>query len=104
MVHVARLSLTNFRSYADAVIAPGAGLVVLTGENGAGKDSGWESQRRDDGSLPFSSLLRSYGGLTFLGVRSEEHTSELQSLMRSSYAVFCLKKKTKITITIYHII
>src|SRR3546814_10817910 len=26
------------------------------------------------------------------GVRSEEHTSELQSLMRSSYAVFCLKK------------
>src|SRR3546814_5719414 len=28
------------------------------------------------------------------GVRSEEHTSELQSLMRISYAVFCLKKKT----------
>src|SRR3546814_9207015 len=31
-------------------------------------------------------------------VRSEEHTSELQSLMRISYAVFCLKKKTKIQI------
>src|SRR3546814_804251 len=29
-------------------------------------------------------------------LRSEEHTSELQSLMRSSYAVFCLKKKTKL--------
>src|SRR3546814_17682088 len=28
--------------------------------------------------------------------RSEEHTSELQSLMRNSYAVFCLKKKTHI--------
>src|SRR3546814_4230941 len=28
--------------------------------------------------------------------RSEEHTSELQSLMRISYAVFCLKKKTKV--------
>src|SRR3546814_1926455 len=28
-------------------------------------------------------------------LRSEEHTSELQSLMRNSYAVFCLKKKTK---------
>src|SRR3546814_6486900 len=28
--------------------------------------------------------------------RSEEHTSELQSLMRSSYAVFCLKKKTTV--------
>src|SRR3546814_7387916 len=31
------------------------------------------------------------------GVRSEEHTSELQSLMRISYAVFCLKKKKKNT-------
>src|SRR3546814_9474769 len=30
----------------------------------------------------------------FSSSRSEEHTSELQSLMRSSYAVFCLKKKT----------
>src|SRR3546814_2145936 len=30
---------------------------------------------------------------TPFGVRSEEHTSELQSLMRISYAVFCLKKK-----------
>src|SRR3546814_7701480 len=33
--------------------------------------------------------------------RSEEHTSELQSLMRISYAVFCLKKKKK-TLTILH--
>src|SRR3546814_7918323 len=32
--------------------------------------------------------------------RSEEHTSELQSLMRISYAVFCLKKKTQVTHTI----
>src|SRR3546814_4162107 len=32
-----------------------------------------------------------------LGRRSEEHTSELQSLMRISYAVFCLKKKKKKT-------
>src|SRR3546814_10265650 len=30
-----------------------------------------------------------------LGIRSEEHTSELQSLMRISYAVFCLQKKTQ---------
>src|SRR3546814_8144504 len=30
-----------------------------------------------------------------IGPRSEEHTSELQSLMRISYAVFCLKKKNK---------
>src|SRR3546814_3868338 len=34
-----------------------------------------------------------YPEITLGGVRSEEHTSELQSLMRISYAVFCLKKK-----------
>src|SRR3546814_2785297 len=31
-------------------------------------------------------------------IRSEEHTSELQSLMRISYAVFCLQKKTRLQI------
>src|SRR3546814_3904818 len=39
-------------------------------------------------------LRLSLGGGKFAG-RSEEHTSELQSLMRISYAVFCLKKQTK---------
>src|SRR3954463_16281668 len=34
---LARLSLTDFRNYTDALLAPGPGLVVLTGENGAGK-------------------------------------------------------------------
>src|SRR3546814_2593427 len=34
--------------------------------------------------------------------RSEEHTSELQSLMRISYAVFCLKKKTNNNLLTYH--
>src|SRR3546814_2652944 len=34
------------------------------------------------------------GGFIAHWIRSEEHTSELQSLMRISYAVFCLKKKT----------
>src|SRR3546814_3166493 len=34
-------------------------------------------------------------GLTGCATRSEEHTSELQSLMRISYAVFCLKKNNK---------
>src|SRR3546814_6750217 len=37
-------------------------------------------------------LWRGRGGYS-RGLRSEEHTSELQSLMRISYAVFCLKKK-----------
>src|SRR3546814_7439825 len=46
-----------------------------------------------------SSSTLSRVGMTRLtsgaGVRSEEHTTELQSLMRISYAVFCLKKKKK---------
>src|SRR3546814_7607590 len=49
---------------------------------------------------PLSTRKRGYGPDFGLGVltsshrpRSEEHTSELQSLMRISYAVFCLKKK-----------
>src|SRR3546814_3301726 len=48
-----------------------------------------------------ASMLRSFhAGIVAQGTpppaaaRSEEHTSELQSLMRTSYAVFCLKKKT----------
>src|SRR3546814_1500374 len=39
---------------------------------------------------------------THLMQRSEEHTSELQSLMRISYAVFCLNKKTNNTLTRQH--
>src|SRR3546814_1866448 len=50
---------------------------------------------------PFRDLIRDQERSLELGrlraERSEEHTSELQSLMRISYAVFCLKKK-KITI------
>src|SRR3546814_7093776 len=38
-------------------------------------------------------------GMAVTGERSEEHTSELQSLMRISYAVFCLKKKNNKTNT-----
>src|SRR3546814_10072012 len=46
----------------------------------------WTSRKQDWVALPADQLLR-----------SEEHTSELQSLMRISYAVFCLKqKKTQI--------
>src|SRR3546814_3442391 len=40
--------------------------------------------------------LRFFCGGDPYSFRSEEHTSELQSLMRISYAVFCLKKKTKL--------
>src|SRR3546814_8157191 len=47
-------------------------------------------------SAPDAGMSISLRSLTF---RSEEHTSELQSLMRISYAVFCLKKKNKNTYT-----
>src|SRR3546814_1619804 len=40
-----------------------------------------------------------------ISLRSEEHTSELQSLMRISYAVFCLKKKNKsVNHILYHLL
>src|SRR3546814_6547221 len=42
-------------------------------------------------------LPRDFSYSVQLGSRSEEHTSELQSLMRISYAVFCLKKKKHYT-------
>src|SRR3546814_4368311 len=50
----------------------------------------WISRHENAVYKPDLSILRS---LVVKGVRSEEHTSELQSLMRISYAVFCLKKK-----------
>src|SRR3546814_2653996 len=47
-------------------------------------------------ALDYFDPARKFGGnlSAALANRSEEHTSELQSLMRISYAVFCLKKKT----------
>src|SRR3546814_5874711 len=51
-------------------------------------------RRYEDASLRYTGI-DSHEGLTHVGgYRSEEHTSELQSLMRILYAVFCLKKKT----------
>src|SRR3546814_5908886 len=54
----------------------------------SGIPAGWHTERW---ATPFS------GFRWAVPARSEEHTSELQSLMRISYAVFCLKKKTQIT-------
>src|SRR3546814_2820191 len=50
---------------------------------------------RDLGHARF--LAAAPAGVENVGARSEEHTSELQSLMRISYAVFCLKKKKQTT-------
>src|SRR3546814_1847243 len=54
----------------------------------------------DAGRTSWANLILAYEGLPDktkqrIENRSEEHTSELQSLMRISYAVFCLKKKKK---------
>src|SRR3546814_1746545 len=59
----------------------------------------WRRTRRGDAhrvdrrARPRSTADRPGGRRPSLAGRSEEHTSELQSLMRISYAVFCLKKK-----------
>src|SRR3546814_8063414 len=49
-------------------------------------------EAQTQGGAIFGLTAALHGNITFAD-RSEEHTSELQSLMRISYAVFCLKKK-----------
>src|SRR3546814_10074462 len=65
----------------------------------------WQSRLSHNSSPYYSTIvflvrkgnpknIRDWGDLARPGIRSEENTSELQSLMRIPYAVFCLKKKT----------
>src|SRR3546814_6201643 len=56
--------------------------------------SGRETWISSDPSEALKARLTALGEGFSCNARSEEHTSELQSLMRISYAVFCLKKKT----------
>src|SRR3546814_5211677 len=68
---------------------PSEGAILLEGED----MSGVPPYQR-----PVNMMFQSYALFPHMNVeknRSEEHTSELQSLMRISYAVFCLKKKKK---------
>src|SRR3546814_3632513 len=58
-----------------------------------------ELGRRDVIVRQLLNQLANLGDLVIRRLRSEEHTSELQSLMRISYAVFCLKKKKYTTHT-----
>src|SRR3546814_1369251 len=73
--------------------ADGSGVQRISFGDGRYASPVW-SPRRD--LIAFTKLL---SGRFYIGVRSEEHTSELQSLIDISYAVFCLKKKniTKIS-------
>src|SRR3546814_6209214 len=84
-------------------------IIVLPDQQAAERHFGIERTVRACGSQPANRLrdalrradLRIESGERDLGfdvaLRSEEHTSELQSLMRISYAVFCLKKKQQDT-------
>src|SRR3546814_7601338 len=73
-----------------AWLAARDGLRVLRVERGDGLV---DVALNQVGEIPFLAFLHLVRVLA--ACRSEEHTSELQSLMRISYAVFCLKKKNK---------
>src|SRR3546814_1398207 len=79
-----------------------AGLVCAAGGKAGHGPGGYRHARSPDRGRPHVVLHRApfrlAGQSCRYGGRSEEHTSELQSLMRISYAVFCLKKQKKQTI------
>src|SRR3546814_6561830 len=68
---------------------------TLSGEEAKRAIKGEDIGREDDADKRGTPVSGHAGGIPQIKrkPRSEEHTSELQSLMRSSYAVFCLKKK-----------
>src|SRR3546814_209207 len=68
--------------------------VALKGGRFAGSEARYRGVPVDDDRETFLKELNAAAERAATGPRSEEHTSELQSLMRISYAVFCWKKKT----------
>src|SRR3546814_6606074 len=77
------------QALAEAVAATGKPVVVLLKN---GRALALEGAVRDAAAIVVTWFLGSESG----PARSDEHTSELQSLMRISYPVFCLKKKNNI--------
>src|SRR3546814_6388494 len=65
----------------------------MLGFNGLYQDRDGDHRYDNPGLTLYRTWLQVAPGIVFGDDRSEEHTSELQSLMRISYAVFCLKKK-----------
>src|SRR3546814_3857844 len=87
-----------------AQVAQHLGLGVIAIEHRMREVAAGARQRRRDALLRLAverGHLRHLGAEAGEDLRSEEHTSELQSLMRISYAVFCLHKKNHITTTIH---
>src|SRR3546814_4523758 len=73
-----------------------APALVIHGPAGCGKTHLTQVWRARSRAVPLAAEELAGADLgAVLAARSEEHTSELQSLMRISYAVFCLKKKNK---------
>src|SRR3546814_2837540 len=85
------LVLSRFRTAEVASTSAESALVPNTGRDPAAGE-GRECRLACIGSSHLRPTAAIHGPS---GSRSEEHTSELQSLMRISYAVFCLKKNTK---------
>src|SRR3546814_8925477 len=88
----------------DRVDRQRAQVVVGAGfqRRGVGRGPGPEQRFQAASEAAFlGGRLGAHAGFSIDAGRSEEHTSELQSLMRISYAVFCLKKKNT-TITLKH--
>src|SRR3546814_4958485 len=91
-MQIRQLRITNFRGVASLDWKPGYAFCCLIGAGDSGK-----STVLDAVEAVLSSRWFSFSESDFLEAnRSEEHTSELQPLMRISYAVFCLKKKIRI--------
>src|SRR3546814_2105951 len=93
---------TLFRSM-ETYLGPRSGQRVLAGTIKRGDVERinavlWTADLRDftglSTALPMAAVIELLDEYFETLARSEEHTSELQSLMRISYAVFCLKKKT----------
>src|SRR3546814_1543665 len=72
---------------------PGCAVAGSGRRNGPLPDSTGELPAADAGLSASGAVVSGGGCCAATTDRSEEHTSELQSLMRISYAVFCLKKK-----------
>src|SRR3546814_2971902 len=83
------VGIAQASDYAAAAVAARSGSFL----NRSWKISGAQLLSRTCTSAPPSASLPKLTGAKPSCSRSEEHTSELQSLMRISYAVFCLKKK-----------
>src|SRR3546814_6326004 len=113
MIRIEKIAIKEFRGIRDLELVMGGQNFAACGPNGTGKSgivdaiefalTGSISRLSGEGTGDLS--VKQHGphvdfrnkpeqSMVTLDVRSEEHTSELQSLMRISYAVFCLKKKT----------